>query len=143
MDVPRLQWHDPICQPTAAREQIPAYPHDIQGNAAMNTATCKGLYTQSWKELYRAAIHESDMDKLPERITDAESALVIRMRELFYSSEHKFEEEEGIDYALSILHALRSSLNRRSSTITIRSTGSLDHERSASSSATNRAKALS
>ena len=42
----------------------------------MNTATCKGLYTRSWRDLYQAAIHEPDMDKLSERITDAESALV-------------------------------------------------------------------
>jgi hypothetical protein len=95
----------------------------------MNTATCKGLYTQSWKDLYQAAIHESDMDKLSERITDAESALVIRMRELFYSSGDKFEEEESIDDALSILHALRNSLKQRPSTD--RSTGSLDYLRSA------------
>src|SRR6185295_6564320 len=101
----------------------------IQGSATMNTATCKGLYTQSWKDLYQAAIHESDMDKLSERITDAESALVIRMRELFYSSGDKFEEEESIDDALSILHALRNSLKQRPSTD--RSTGSLDYLRSA------------
>ena len=83
----------------------------------MNTATCKSLCTQSWKDLYHAAIHESDMDKLPERITEAESALVIRMRELFYSCEDKFEEEESIDDALSILHALRGSLKQRPSTV--------------------------
>jgi hypothetical protein len=87
------------------------------------------LYTQSWKDLYQAAIHESDMDKLSERITDAESALVIRMRELFYSSGDKFEEEESIDDALSILHALRSSLKQRSPTIR-RATG-LNYQRSA------------
>ena len=79
----------------------------------MNTASCKGLYTQSWKDLYQAAIHESDMNKLSERIADAESALVIRMRELFYTSGDKFQEEESLDDAMCILHALRSSLKRR------------------------------
>ena len=94
----------------------------------MNTATCKSPYTRSWRDLYQAAIHEPDMEKLSERIADAESALVIRMRELFYSSGDKFEEEESIDDALSILHALRSSLKQRSSTI--RSAASLEIVRS-------------
>jgi hypothetical protein len=116
-------------QKQRSAEQIPAYSPDIEGSAAMNTATSNGLYTQSWKDLYQAAIHESDMDKLSERITDAESALVIRMRELFYSSGDKFEEEESIDDALSILHALRSSLKQRSPTIR-RATG-LNYQRSA------------
>lgn len=78
----------------------------------MNTATCRGLYTHPWKELYQAAIHESDLNKLPERITDAETALVMRVRELFYTSGDKFEEEESLDDAMFILHALRSSLKR-------------------------------
>jgi hypothetical protein len=91
----------------------------------MNTATCKSLYTQSWRDLYQAAIHESDMSKLSERITDAESALVIRMRELLYESGDKFEEVESIDEALCILHALRNSLKHRPSAI--RSTSSLDY----------------
>jgi hypothetical protein len=91
----------------------------------MKTATCKGLYTQSWKELYQAAIHESDMNKLSERITDAESALVIRMRELFYTPGDKFEEAESMDDALCILHALRNSLKHRPSAI--RSPSSLDY----------------
>lgn len=83
----------------------------------MNTATCKSLCTQSWKDLYHAAIYETDMDKLSARITDAESALVIRMRELFYSSGDKFEEEESIDDALFVLHALRNSLKHRPSAV--------------------------
>ena len=90
----------------------------------MNTATCRSLYTQSWKELYQAAIHEPDMNKLPARITEAESALVIRMRELFYESDDRFGEVESIEDALSILHALRSSLKHRPSAI--RSLSTLD-----------------
>jgi len=91
----------------------------------MNTATCKSLYTQSWKELYQAAIHEPDMNKMMERITDAESALAIRMRELFYTSGDNLEEVESMDDALSILHALRSSLRHRPSAI--RSPSSLEN----------------
>jgi len=60
----------------------------------------------TWKDLYHAAIHESDLNKLPERITDAEIAVV---RELFYTSDYRIGEEESLDEAMCILHALRSS----------------------------------
>ena len=83
----------------------------------MNTAVCKSLDAQSWKDLYQAAMCESDVNKLPERITDAETALVMRVRELFYASGDKFEEEESLDDAMCVLHALRSSLKRRPSAI--------------------------
>jgi len=89
----------------------------------MNDATCKGLHTQSWKELYQIAMCESDMNKLPERIADAEIALVMRARELFYSYEDRFEEEESLDDAMCVLDALRGSLKRRPSAIQ-RTTGS-------------------
>ena len=83
----------------------------------MNTATCNGLYDRSWKELYPAVICESDLNKLPERIADAETALVMRARYLFYMSGDKIDEAESLDNAMGILHALRSSLKRRSSAI--------------------------
>jgi hypothetical protein len=95
----------------------------------MNTATCKGLYTQSWKDLFQAAMLESDVKKLPERIAEAETALVMRARELFYTSGDRFGEEESLDDAMCILNALRSSLKRRPSAI--QSTSGLDYLRSA------------
>lgn len=95
----------------------------------MNTGACKRLDAQSWKDLYQAAMCESDMNKLPERIAEAEIALATRARELFYTSEDRFEEEESLDDAMCVLHALRSSLKRRPSAI--QSTTSLDYVRSA------------
>ena len=83
----------------------------------MNTATCNGLYDRSWKDYYQAVICESDLNKLPERIADAETALVMRARYLFYTSGDKIDEAESLDNAMCILHALRSSLKRRSSAI--------------------------
>ena len=83
----------------------------------MNTATCKGLDAQSWRDLFQAAMGESDLNKLAERIADAETALVMRTRELAYTSGDKFEEKDSLDDALCILHALRSSLKRRPSAI--------------------------
>ena len=79
----------------------------------MNTPVCRDLKTQSWKELYQAAICESDLDEIPRRITDAETAMVMRARDLFYTSGDKSEEDESLDDAMCILHALRSSLKRR------------------------------
>ena len=95
----------------------------------MNTGVCKGLDAQPWKDLYQAAICESDVRKLPDRITEAETALVMRARELFYASGDKTEEEESLDDALCILHALRSSLRR--SPTAIQRTNNFDYPRSA------------
>ncbi len=79
----------------------------------MNTAVCKGLDTGSWKDLYQAAIFESDLNKLPERIAEAEAALVICARGLFYALGDDAEEGGSLDDAMCILHALRSSLKHR------------------------------
>ena len=95
----------------------------------MNTGICKGLDAQSWKDLYQAAMCESDVNKLPERIADAETALVMRERDLFYTSGDRFEEEESLDDAMCVLNALRSSLKRRPSAI--HSTSGSDSSRSA------------
>ena len=79
----------------------------------MNTGVCKALDAQSWRVLYHIAMCESDVHKLPERIADAESAIVLRAQQLFYTHGDSNEEQESLDDALCILHALRSSLKRR------------------------------
>lgn len=79
----------------------------------MNTGTRKGLDAQSWKDLYQIAMYESDVNKLSDRIGDAEGAIVLRARQLFYTSQDSSEEQESLDNALCILHALRSSLKRK------------------------------
>lgn len=83
----------------------------------MNTVACKGLDTGSWKDLYQAAIFEADLNKLPERIAEAEAALVICARELFYGVGGDADEGESLDDAMCILRALRSSLKRRPTTV--------------------------
>ena len=75
--------------------------------------TKRGLTTQPWKELYQAAITEPDLSRLPTRLSDAETAVAVRARELFYASGDDGEEGESLDYAMCILHALRESLNHR------------------------------
>jgi hypothetical protein len=42
--------------------------------------------SRSWRELYKAAVFEPDMSKLPSRIEQARNALVLRSRELFATS---------------------------------------------------------
>jgi len=83
----------------------------------MNTGACTGLDAKSWRDLYQVAMCESDMDKLSERIATAEGALVLRARQLFYTSVDSSEEKESLDDAMCILHALRSSLKHRPSII--------------------------
>ena len=82
----------------------------------MNTAVCRGLKSQSWKDLYQAALGESDLNRLPGRIDDAEAAIVIRAREL-YAVGGDAEEGESLDDAMCILHALRRSLKHRPTAI--------------------------
>jgi hypothetical protein len=83
----------------------------------MNTAVCKDRDTGSWRDLYKAAIFEPDVNKLPERIAAAESALTVRGRELFYIAGDSAEEGESLDDAMCILHALLSSLKHRPTAI--------------------------
>ena len=95
----------------------------------MNTGSCKGLDARSWKDLYQIAIWESDVNKLSDRIADAEAALVLRARQLFYTFGDRSEEQESLDDAMCILHALRSSLRR--SPTSIQRTNDFDDPRSA------------
>ncbi len=62
----------------------------------------------SWRELYKAALFETNRDKLPERIANAEKAIVARARELFASSADTIEEDQALDDALYALRALQS-----------------------------------
>jgi hypothetical protein len=48
-----------------------------------------------WKDLYHGAICESNVNKLPGRIDDAEAALVIRARELYHAVDDELEEKFG------------------------------------------------
>lgn len=60
-----------------------------------------------WKELYNAALFETDKNKLSERIAHAEWALTLRARELFHTDSEHFQERQAIDSAINALNALR------------------------------------
>ena len=56
-----------------------------------------------------AALFEVDKTKLPERIAQAEKALALRARELFYAAGDSTEEGPALDDAVYALHALRNT----------------------------------
>jgi len=72
-------------------------------------AASQQLEIRAWKRLYTAALFEVDGTKLPERIAQAETALVLRARELFHAPGDNIEEEQALDDAMYALQALRST----------------------------------
>ena len=63
-----------------------------------------------WRDLYRAALFERDQQKLPQRIAEAEKALIERGRELVPTFCNNIEEARAVDDALYSLRALRHSV---------------------------------
>jgi hypothetical protein len=62
----------------------------------------------AWHVLYHAALFEADRDKIPQRITEAENAILSRIRELFVVTTDHIEEDIVLDDALYGLRALRT-----------------------------------
>jgi hypothetical protein len=59
--------------------------------------------------MYSAALFEINDSKLPERIAEAERAIVLRVRESFQAVGDNGEETAALDHAMYALHALRSN----------------------------------
>jgi hypothetical protein len=66
--------------------------------------------TKSWRELYHAAILESDKKHVPARITKAEKVILERARELFGGDGINADEKKALDNVLYFLQALRNIL---------------------------------
>jgi hypothetical protein len=62
----------------------------------------------AWHVLYHAALFETDRTQVPQRITEAEKAIVSRMKELFAAETDHIEEDVVLDDALYALRALRN-----------------------------------
>lgn len=62
----------------------------------------------NWKTLYRAAILETNRSLVPQRVSEAEEAVLAREREIFYDSSD-LEEEEALEDALYALRALKTA----------------------------------
>ena len=63
--------------------------------------------SKSWKDLYMAALYETDKSRVSERIANAEWALALRARELFHTGREHLQERQAVDAAIYALHALR------------------------------------
>jgi hypothetical protein len=60
----------------------------------------------AWRDLYLAAIFETDSGKLLERIAKAEYALNVRDRQLWYSGDDYAGEKRALTGAIRALEAL-------------------------------------
>ena len=69
--------------------------------------------SRNWRELYTAALFETEKERVPSRIADAEQAILVRARELFSNGYDTVEEDQALDDALYALRALQSCLNFR------------------------------
>jgi hypothetical protein len=65
---------------------------------------------ESWRELYTAALFETDRSRISARIAGAEQAIVARARELFSTGNDTIEEDQALDDALYALRALQNCL---------------------------------
>jgi hypothetical protein len=61
-----------------------------------------------WKTLYRIAILEKNKSAIPQKVFEAEQAVLTRGRELFYSGGTS-EEQEHLEDALYALRAFKSA----------------------------------
>lgn len=68
---------------------------------------CQSIRTD-WKVLYRAAICETDRSVGSQKVAEAEKAVLVRERELFYVP-GTLEEKEDLEDALYALRALRTA----------------------------------
>lgn len=70
--------------------------------------------TTSWKYLYRAAVFETNKHLMPMRISDAEDAIVQRIRQVSHANGFDVElEREALDDAMYALEAWRTALEQR------------------------------
>lgn len=72
-----------------------------------NRASIPQFTTSAWRELYKAALFETDRNKIPTRIEEAEKAIIERARALFGSATDTIEEDQALDDALYALRALQ------------------------------------
>ena len=64
----------------------------------------------SWHSRYQAALFETDRKLIPGRISEAERAILNRVKELFGVGSDHIEEDQILDDALYALRALRNCM---------------------------------
>lgn len=77
----------------------------------MSTGTSSVAPRLAWHTLYHAALFETDRNKVPQRIEEAERAILSRIRELFVTNADHIEEDVVLDDALYALRALRNCVH--------------------------------
>jgi uncharacterized protein YktB (UPF0637 family) len=77
----------------------------------MSTVTPYNSPQLAWHSLYQAALFETDRNKVPRLIEEAEKAILARIKELFVSSADHIEEDVVLDDALYALRALRNCIH--------------------------------
>jgi len=77
----------------------------------MSTVTSYNTPQLAWHSLYQAALFETDRNKVPGLIEEAEKAILARIKELFVSSADHIEEDVVLDDALYALRALRNCIH--------------------------------
>jgi hypothetical protein len=65
--------------------------------------------SKDWKEVYKAALFEDDIARIPQCIADAERALAARALELFAAGGDQVGEQQAIENARYFLRVLGSS----------------------------------
>jgi hypothetical protein len=83
--------------------------------SSMRTGFPVSPVSKSWKELYRAALVETDKSKVSERIAQAELAIGLRARELFHTDKEFLQERQAVDAATHGLQSLRSTITAKKS----------------------------
>ena len=81
----------------------------------MSTGICNSPDSRYWRALYKAALSEIGNSKLPERIAEAEKAVVLRARELFQAADDNGEEKEALERTRCMLCTLYEATVRCSS----------------------------
>jgi hypothetical protein len=79
----------------------------------MNARIYEFPENKKWQECYKAAIVEADSTKLPDCIAEAKKVIGQRARKLFQTTGNNFEEEQALDVAICVLHALQGTLKSR------------------------------
>jgi len=64
----------------------------------------------NWHVLYQAALFETDRDRVPQRIAEAEKAILNRVKELFVMNGDHIDEDVVLEDALYGLRALRTCI---------------------------------
>jgi hypothetical protein len=105
---------DSISSPFDHSNATPEAMRDLLGRPAlaegltMSTVAASTSPHLAWHVLYQAALFEPDANKIPQRIAEAENAILSRIKELFVVTTDHIEEDIVLDDALYAMRALRS-----------------------------------